>query len=54
MKKAEMVDDDIRPQYRREDCGPMVHGKWAHLKESYNIIVLDPNRRSFPERKSRQ
>jgi hypothetical protein len=43
MKKAEMVNDDLRPEYRREDFGPMVRGKYAaRLKESSNIVVLEP------------
>lgn len=43
MKKAEMVNDDLRPEYRREDFGPMVRGKYAaRLRESSNIVVLDP------------
>ena len=38
-----MVSDDLRPEYRREDFGPMVRGKYAaRLKESSNIVVLDP------------
>ena len=43
MKKADMVNDDLRPEYRREDFGPMVRGKYAaRLNESSNIVVLDP------------
>lgn len=42
MKKAEMVNDDLRREYQREDFGPMVRGKYAaRLKESSNIGVLD-------------
>jgi hypothetical protein len=29
MKKAEPVSDDLRPEYRRADFGPMVRGKYA-------------------------
>lgn len=33
----------LRPEYRFEDFGPMVRGKYAaRLKESSNIVVLDP------------
>ena len=54
MKKAEMVNDDLRPEYRREDFGPMVRGKYAaRLKESSNIIVLDPEiAEAFPNAKA--
>ena len=54
MKKAEMVDDDLRPEYRREDFGTMVRGKYAaRLKESSNIIVLDPEiAEAFPNAKA--
>jgi len=38
-----MTSDELRSEYRREDFGPMVRGKYAaRLKESSNIIVLDP------------
>jgi len=54
MKKAEMVNDDLRPEYRREDFGPMVRGKYAaRLKESSNIVVLDPEiAEAFPNAKA--
>jgi len=54
MKKAEMIDDDLRPEYRREDFGTMVRGKYAaRLKESSNIIVLDPEiAEAFPNAKA--
>jgi len=54
MKKAEMANDDLRPEYRREDFGPMVRGKYAaRLKESSNIIVLDPEiAEAFPNAKA--
>jgi hypothetical protein len=43
MKKADMTSDDLRPQYHREDFGPMVRGKYAaRLREASNIVVLDP------------
>ena len=49
-----MVDDDLRPEYRREDFGTMVHGKYAaRLKESSNIIVLNPEiAEAFPNAKA--
>jgi hypothetical protein len=44
MKKAETEPDDLRPEYRREDFGQMTRGKYAaRLKESSNIVVLDPD-----------
>jgi hypothetical protein len=54
MKKTEMVDNDLRPEYRREDFGPMVRGKYAaRLKESSNVVVLDPEiAEAFPNAKA--
>lgn len=44
MKKVDTVSDELCPEYRREDFGPMVRGKYAaRMKESSNIIVLDPD-----------
>ncbi len=43
MKKANTASDELRSEYRREDFGPMVRGKYAaRLRESSNIVVLDP------------
>ena len=49
-----MVNDDLRPEYRREDFGAMVRGKYAHVaQESSNIIVLDPEiAEAFPNTKA--
>jgi hypothetical protein len=54
MKKTDPVKDDLRPEYRREDFGPMVRGKYAaRLKESSNIVVLDPEiAEAFPNTKA--
>ena len=54
MKKADKVSEDLRPEYRREDFGPMVRGKYAvRLKESSNIVVLDPEiAEAFPNAKA--
>lgn len=42
MKKAEQEADDSRPEYTREDFGPMVRGKnAARMRESSNVVVLD-------------
>jgi hypothetical protein len=44
MKKVDTVSDELRPEYRREDFGPMVRGKYAaRMRESSNIVVLDPD-----------
>ncbi|MCX6030598.1 MAG: hypothetical protein NT169_15030 [Chloroflexi bacterium] len=43
MKRADTASDELRSEYRREDFGPMVRGKYAaRLGESSNIVVLDP------------
>ena len=54
MKKAKMEDEDMRLEYRREDFGVMVRGKYAaRLKESSNIVVLDPEiAEAFPNTKA--
>ena len=44
MKKVDNDLDELRPEYKREDFGPMVRGKYAaRMKESTNIVVLDPD-----------
>ena len=36
-------DDELRPEYRRSDFGPMVRGKYAaRIAEESNVIVLEP------------
>ena len=54
MKKVDRVNDDLRAEYRREDFGPMVRGKYAaRLKEASNIVVLDPEiAEAFPNTKA--
>jgi hypothetical protein len=44
MKKCEKVkEDELRPEYQREDFGTMVRGKHAALrKEASNVVVIDP------------
>jgi len=43
-KRADTDLDELRPEYRREDFGTMVRGKYAaRMRESSNIIVLDPD-----------
>jgi hypothetical protein len=42
MKKDDTEPDELRPEYRREDFGPMVRGKYAaQMRESSNVVVLD-------------
>ena len=50
MKKASVASDELRPEYHREDFGPMVRGKYAaRVRESSNIVVLDPEiAQAFP------
>jgi hypothetical protein len=44
MKKAKEDSDELRSEYKREDFGPMVRGKYAaRMRESSNIVVLDPD-----------
>ena len=49
-----MVNEDLRPEYRREDFGVMARGKYAaRLSESSNIVVLDPEiAEAFPNTKA--
>lgn len=50
MKKANTDPDELRPEYRREDFGPMARGKYAaRVRESSNVVVLDPDvAQAFP------
>jgi len=50
MKKPEKQTDELRPEYKREDFGAMVRGKYAkRCKEASNIVVLDPDvQQAFP------
>jgi hypothetical protein len=44
MKKNNDNSDELRTEYRRQDFGTMVRGKYAaRMRESSNIIVLDPD-----------
>ena len=43
MKKAKPKDDDMRAEYRREDLGPLVRGKYAvQYAKATNVVVIDP------------
>lgn len=44
MKMDKKKSDELRPEYRREDFGAMVRGKYAQrLSEATNVVVLDPD-----------
>ena len=43
MKKARAEETEMRAEYRREDLGTMVRGKYAaRYAKSTNIVVIDP------------
>ena len=50
MKKAKTEVDEMRAEYRREDLGPLVRGKYAaRYAKSTNVVVIDPSlTRVFP------
>ena len=50
MKKARKTSDELRPEYKRSDFGPLVRGKYAAaVTASSNIVVLEPQvARAFP------
>lgn len=50
MKKAKSDDVEMRAEYRREDLGPLVRGKYAaRYAKSTNVVVIDPSLTSvFP------
>ena len=50
MKKAKPKDDEMRAEYRLEDLGPLVRGKYAaRFAKSTNIVVIDPKlTKAFP------
>ena len=50
MKKAEPKDDEMRAEYRREDLGSLVRGKYAaRYAKSTNVVVIDPKlTKAFP------
>lgn len=42
-KKPERPTDEMRPEYRRDDFGPLVRGKYAaRYAKATNIVVIDP------------
>jgi hypothetical protein len=50
MKKIEKSNDELRPEYLREDFGKMVRGKYAQqYKAASNVVVLNPEvAKAFP------
>jgi hypothetical protein len=43
MKTAKPRTDEMRAEYRREDLGPLVRGKYAaRYAKATNIVVIDP------------
>ena len=43
MKNAKPKDDEMRAEYRRENLGPLVRGKYAaRYAKCTNIVVIDP------------
>ena len=43
MKKARVEETEMRAEYRREDLGTLVRGKYAaRYAKSTNIVVIDP------------
>lgn len=48
MKKDE--NDELRPEYRREDLGPGVRGKYFEAyREGTNLVLLSPDvAKAFP------
>lgn len=50
MKKPEIQKDELRSEYKREDFGVMVRGKYAkRCKVASNVVVIEPDiQRAFP------
>jgi hypothetical protein len=49
MKKGKVIDE-MRPEYKREDLGEGVRGKYSsEYTEAHNIVLLDPEvAKAFP------
>ena len=44
MKKVKPEIEEMRTEYRREDLGPLVRGKYAAAyAKATNIVVIDPS-----------
>lgn len=50
MKKTKPKQDELRAEYRREDFGEMVRGKYAkRCREGSNVVVISPDvSKAFP------
>ena len=50
MKKAKATEDDLRPEYRREDLGKGVRGKYfSAYQKGTNLVLLNPDvAKAFP------
>lgn len=50
MKKVKPEQDELRAEYRREDLGEMVRGKYAkRCREASNVVVISPDvQKAFP------
>lgn len=43
MRNNKLPNDEMRAEYRREDLGPLVRGKYAaRYAKATNIVVIDP------------
>lgn len=43
MKKLRPPSDEMRAEYRREDLGPLVRGKYAaRYAKATNVVVIEP------------
>ena len=50
MRKIKAESEELRPEYRREDFGEMVRGKYAlRCREASNVVVISPDvQKAFP------
>ena len=50
MKKAKDQNDDMRPEYKREDLGVGIRGKYYEAyNEGHNLVLLKPEvAKAFP------
>lgn len=49
--KAGILEDELRPEYSRQDFGNMVRGKYARRfsEEASNLVMIDPElHKAFP------
>lgn len=50
MKKVKPEQDELRAEYRRENLGEMVRGKYVQrCREASNVVVISPDvQKAFP------